>query len=896
MRIFFLCVVLFSANLLYAQRNGEITGILVDSENKPIDKATVSIVSEQDSIVMSYALTTDKGRFSLAKIPTQQDLLLHISHINISPVVNRINLKPNEKLNLDTIRAEGIAIDEVVIAYQAPIRLNGDSLEYKADYFKTRPNATVEELLKLLPGLQVNVDGTIIYEGREVSGIRVNNKDFFIQDLTMATRNLDASLVDVVQVIKDKGESKREILDDTNLPIVINLKTKKEFLKANFGKFYGSGGTRDRYESGALVNTFRDTLQISFIGYGNNLGRRGFDYSEMREHGGLGRAENNSFSSMSYGGLQNNVSLGINTNYDIGKILKTNLMYSYDRQDDYVDNWGNATSFYDEIEEISNNWNNSHYQNQTHRIRAFIRYHIDSTWMMSFDANTNLTRGINESENFTNRVRGDETPVQDGNNESNTNNRNNSYNHNFRLEKKFSASKMVLTASSSLNTSIGNNRNINTSLNHYYLFENSIIDQSIIRTTNTDNTRINNSLNLQIPLVEKFNVDVYTRYNWERIKNLEGILDRQNTAEYTDRGNIANNKFGDFDYLYYGATLNGQLFKKLRLTLGLRRLDLFRQYHFYDRADDLSDHNSYWQPNISLNYDGITVGYSKEAQLPSFYQIVAVDSDLYPTSRTFASPYFENQEATTWRLGYFKFFNKIKTNLNFNINYTKNNNSIAQEQTYDPENSFSQNVNYQAPGTERLYSYGNISKTFFQNKTWNMRVSSNMNASFSNSYRRINGEDNKGKSIWSSWSNNIDLSYKNTITFTPTYGLNINSTKNNIQSENFRDIKNVMHNLGASLRLENVRKFRLETSYTLRNQPQSLQNDRVNRHIVNASLYYPTLKDRGELKLTAFDILNQNQNIYVGGFGNNNFYQETITLRQYFMLGLVYKFLNTPTK
>src|SRR5690606_26292750 len=102
---------------------------------------------------------------------------------------------------------------------------------------------------QLLPGLQVNVDGTIYYQGRQVSGVRVNNKDFFAQDLTLATRNLDASLVDVVQVINDKGDSKREILDDSDLPIVINLKTKREFVKADFGKFYGSGGSRDRYEA-----------------------------------------------------------------------------------------------------------------------------------------------------------------------------------------------------------------------------------------------------------------------------------------------------------------------------------------------------------------------------------------------------------------------------------------------------------------------------------------------------------------------------------------------------------------------------------------------------------------------------------------------------------------------
>ncbi|MFC7523024.1 carboxypeptidase-like regulatory domain-containing protein [Parapedobacter sp. GCM10030251] len=291
---FFLC-----CQLAFAQNYGTVTGIVTDAEKQPLIKATVSIVSATDSTVLSYSLTDETGKFKLIRIPAQRDLALYITHINSSPFRREIRLIPKEELTLDTLLMSGNNLDEVVITQVAPVRLNGDTLEYKVDYFKTRPNANVEELLQLLPGLQVNVDGTIYYQGRQVSAVRVNNKDFFAQDLTLATRNLDASLIDLVQVIKDKGDSKREILDDSELPIVINLKTKKEFVKADFGKFYGSGGTRDRYESGALVNTFRDTLQISFIGYANNLSRQGFDYSELSQYGGMDRAENNSYSYMS---------------------------------------------------------------------------------------------------------------------------------------------------------------------------------------------------------------------------------------------------------------------------------------------------------------------------------------------------------------------------------------------------------------------------------------------------------------------------------------------------------------------------------------------------------------------------------------------------------------------
>ena len=241
---------------LYGQNNARIQGSVYDAEQQPLTRATVSLVTKHDSLVVSYGLTDGQGEFDLVRLPTEKDLLLFISHVNSAVFKKEIRLQADQTLRLDSISLSGQVIDEVVVEAVAPIRLNGDTLEYKADYFKTRPNASVEELLRLLPGLQVNVDGSIFYQGKQVQGIRVNNRDFFAQDLTIATRNLDASLIDIVQVIKDKGESKREILDDSDLPIVLNLKMKREFLKADFGRY-----TRERQTG---IGTNRGIIEYFF--------------------------------------------------------------------------------------------------------------------------------------------------------------------------------------------------------------------------------------------------------------------------------------------------------------------------------------------------------------------------------------------------------------------------------------------------------------------------------------------------------------------------------------------------------------------------------------------------------------------------------------------------------
>lgn len=898
MRYLFLVVFLCcTTHFIAAQNNGGIKGVIVDAEGQPMEKATVSVVSNLDSMVITYSLSTDKGFFELFRIPAQKDLTLYISHVNASPFEKVFNLNPGQKLNLDTIVMAGVSIDEVVVTYVPPIRLNGDTLEYKADYFKTRPNASVEELLQLLPGLQVNVDGTIYYQGKEVSIIRVNNKDFFAHDLTMATRNLDASLIDVVQVIRDKGESQREILDDSDLPIVINLKTKKNFVKADFGKFYGSGGTRDRYESGALVNTFRDTLQISFIGYANNLSRNGFDYSELRQYGGLGRAENNNFSYMSYGGLQNKISLGINANYDIGKKLKTNLMYSFDQQNDYVDNKGVQTNIYDGISELSNNNSNTTYKDYRHQIRAFGRYAIDSTARVSMEVNLSFGKNTNDHSGLSNTLREMETDVREGWDKNYSLRLQDNYRHSFYIGKKFPKSKMLLSFRQNMRNGKADRDDNRTSWNRYYLLNDSIVDQALKTLTNTDNLSIGNSLNLQIPVRKDMNWDWYARYNHEYNRDLEDIRNKMNTHEFIDRNDVANNKQGRFGFTYLGTKLNTSLFnKKLRVSAGVEWLNLDRAYHYYDRVTDLNDSKQYWLPNVSISYSGLTFSYNKDVSLPSFYRVVAVNSDLYPTSLTIASPYFDNVVEQETRLRYFKSFKKIKMDFNASVGYTLADRSIGSQREYNIADATSTRTNYQTRGTDWLFGDMSFTQRFVQNKKWNISWRTNGYVSTNTDFSMVNGEENEGRRFYGNLNNTLTLVYKSKFTFIPTYGVNLSAMKNNVQSVNFQDVTHFAHSIGAVFRLDDVKKFRLETSYTVRNQAQNVQNDRINLHLLNSSLYYPILNRKGELKFTVYDLLNQNQDVWFSGYENTTNYMERLTLRQYFMFGVVYKFLTAGGK
>lgn len=162
MKLYVLSLLFLCINFAYSQNSASLKGTVIDHINKPLEKATVSILMQQDSSVLSYSLTNDKGEFNLVKLPANKNLILYISHVNSSNYHQDILLNPDEKKQLDSIKLGGKLLNEVVISVAPPVRMNKDTLEYNTDFFKTRPNANAEELLKQLPGLQINMDGTYL--------------------------------------------------------------------------------------------------------------------------------------------------------------------------------------------------------------------------------------------------------------------------------------------------------------------------------------------------------------------------------------------------------------------------------------------------------------------------------------------------------------------------------------------------------------------------------------------------------------------------------------------------------------------------------------------------------------------------------------------------------------
>lgn len=249
---------------------------------------------------------------------------------------NDTTVRQNEKTELqnDSIRRAQAQVDSllshesidlgdfVVKATKAAVVTKQDTIEFNAGSYKVTPNATVEDLLKKLPGVEVDSDGKITSNGKTITKVLVDGKEFFGEDTQMATKNLPSDLVDKVQVVDKKSDFARLTgVDDGEDETVINLTVKKNMKNGWFGNFEAGYGTDNRYAGSFNVSTFTDNNQISLVGGANNVNEQGFM--------DRGRGNFNSFGGS--GGINSSQRIGLN--FNVGKTERFrvggNVYYSH---------------------------------------------------------------------------------------------------------------------------------------------------------------------------------------------------------------------------------------------------------------------------------------------------------------------------------------------------------------------------------------------------------------------------------------------------------------------------------------------------------------------------------------------------------------------------------------
>ncbi|HEU4607562.1 MAG TPA: hypothetical protein VFS31_05590, partial [Chitinophagaceae bacterium] len=261
-------------------------GTLTDSSNHEMAvHAVISVLRAQDSTLVTFSRSDQQGHFKMDHLDSGQYILL-ITYPQYADYVDKMNLQPAQALDFKTIfLTQKAKLMEEIIIRQSAIRIKGDTTEFTADSFHVKPNATVEDLLKNLPGVQVDKDGKITAQGEQIQKVLVDGEEFFSDDPTIATRNLRADAVDKVQVF-DKKSDQAEFtgIDDGQKTKTLNLKLKENAKHGYFGKL--SAGASDQYYNGqALINAFKRKRQLSAFGIASSTDATGLNWRDSRSYG-----------------------------------------------------------------------------------------------------------------------------------------------------------------------------------------------------------------------------------------------------------------------------------------------------------------------------------------------------------------------------------------------------------------------------------------------------------------------------------------------------------------------------------------------------------------------------------------------------------------------------------
>lgn len=282
---FFLTAASFT---ITAQNTTRISGSIFDEKTQePVEQASVRLLNARDSSYVNGAVTNEAGNFQIQT--NQGKYILNITYLGYASKYVDVNAN-KEKISIGKINLQEDAIllkEAIVTAKAIEIMVKGDTIEYNADSYKVQESAALEDLMKKMPGVEIDSDGKITVNGKEVKKILVDGKEFFSNDPKIASKNLPASMVNKLQVVDRKSDMAMMTgFDDGNEETVINLTIKPGMKEGAFGNAYAGYGSKDRYEANAMLSYLRDNNQLTVLGGTNNTNNAGFSDFASSSFGG----------------------------------------------------------------------------------------------------------------------------------------------------------------------------------------------------------------------------------------------------------------------------------------------------------------------------------------------------------------------------------------------------------------------------------------------------------------------------------------------------------------------------------------------------------------------------------------------------------------------------------
>lgn len=899
---YLLLFVFFSIICTAQNKNVKISGRVITTDNDPLEELTVYLRKKSDSTIINYSITDVTGRFELETRIQKDPVEFAVSAPGFNTFKKNYDYL-NESVSLGNIKLETIGdlLDEIVIeADQAPIRIKNDTIEFNANSFQVRPDATVKELLEKLPGVSVSEDGSITVNGKNVNNILVNGKPFFGEDGKIALENLPANIINKVQVSDFKTQEQKFTGEKGSATqSSINLTIDEEKNNGQFGRLTAGYGTNDRYEANLLYNNFKGDRKFSILASSNNINSSGFSMDEVFDNMSGGRNDwqrNSSFiDDFNYSqGITKNNLIGVNFNDSyLNKKLSFVGGYVLKDADNVVKSEENTQVLLPDSSIIKNMKSDTNTFSNEHTFSGELEYkpNENSRWVWSpnveignnklFDEYSSLLS--NENNDVINTTVGRSASIQDSKKLSNL------LSYNYRLKDKSSFSFTF------------ENENFVDETNHTifrdtkFISDNSLNDYrdqfSLTRRTNDSYSFsasfrkiINKSNSITFGLTNNF----IQKKDEQDVFNKNGI-----TGDYNEKVDFLtwNNSFSNYTispYIYFNHTPEDKM--NYSISLG-NKMSYYTVKSLFLQTSDVNDKVSII-PNVNLRLNHkfkkdwmYSINYSLDGEIPEFSYLLNFENRNGTTSKTIGNPNLKEKVSQSMFLNLNNYNYQSRSGFYVYASLNHNFRDIVTTSSID-ENLYT------------TYTYENIKNTYYYS------VGASYNKDFKFGKHEIKPEVglsmynmfNKGfinNTAYESYINYISprvrftWKYDNLFSIEPSYSPSIS----NASYENYviDNSKVVSHEAKLSLTTYFPKNVTFGSDFTYTNNPNVGAGFKKDFLLWNLSLGYTFLNDQLTAKVKAYDLFNQNQSVLRYNSATSVVDTKNLVMQRYLMFSLTYK-------
>lgn len=902
-----------------------IRGYVADTLNENhLQYASITLIRSEDSILENFTRTDAEGKFAL-HIAQKGSYVLMVSFPGFAEYIDRVVVENNPEIDLGIIPmvTKSHLLSEFVLKQQiSAIKIKGDTTEYMADSFLVKENATVEELLKKLPGISVNKSGEITAHGEKVQKILVDGEEFFTDDPAVVTKSLQAKTVESVQVYDKKSdEAIFTGIDDGVREKTINLKLKENMKKGLFGKLVLGGGTDGFFENQAMVNAFKGKRKLSVFGIMANTGKIGLGWADADKFGGGSDSRTISVNDDGtittiitsdedggWGGMYNGRGLPV--------AWTGGLHYSNKWFEDKLHLASNYRFARQNIETVNNNLNeinladskiytsdrNSTFRTgDRHRVSAFLEWKTDSTSQIKLSANAGLMNTINKSQGYKNTQSENGELLNDNTSSQDQNGTTKYINAVVNWQKKFAKKGRSLMVS--MDESYRENQSdnyIQSALKYYNPVAVGVVDSTVVNNQKKENQDANFQFSGRASYTEPLSKIMFLEVNYGiTVNNSQAkkySYEKSSTGAYDSLNMIFSSDY-DFDvFTQTGGSNLKFVFKKFNFSIGGSVASTsFSQKDKLGNTFSYTRHFTNFFPRANFSYrpqgkqTSINISYSGSTQQPTMEQIQPLRQNTDLLNESIGNPSLRQEFNHTINVNFndYKVLSNTYKYAGIGFNFV------------DDDISRTEFVN---AGGKRIYQYVNINGNY---RGWfwggmgkhfpalDLRLGIHSYANFNNTNNIINGLKNKSQnaSVSLSVSADYDKSEKFNLKYSP--GVTYNSNTSTINSGSATNFWTYQQEIEGSVQLPF--KFELGTEITWYIREKVTGFDRNNNVLIwNAYISKKFLKsDALELKASVYDILNQNIGFQRYGYGNMVNEETYNTIRRYGMLSLIWNFSKT---